>query len=450
MMVKARYVVPVDAPVIENGAVTFERGRITAVGLARTLNSPPVTDYGDAVICPGFVNAHTHLELSMLAGRVPPCGDFVDWLRRLVRALSAEPTTRERIHEAVRKGVTESLRWGVTTVGDITRRPQWTREVLAASPLRGVSFGEVISIGTRRHMLADRLDAAVYAGWPTCSVPRPSGWPTFSKVGSRFGIADRAPTSKDVGHPDERIRAGISPHAPYTVEPDAMRACAERARASNLRLCIHLAESADEELFTRSCEGPFAEHLRELGVWDDAIPAGGCGPVELALRTGLLGKQTVIAHANYVSDADVKRIAASGAAVAYCPRTHGAFEHPPHRFRDMSAAGVNVCVGTDSLASNPSLSILDELRFLRRCRPDLPAEQVMAMGPLRGAYALGFEQETGSLTVGKSADLVVIPLERAGARLESRTSTDSAAGWASIFESTQPPQAVYASGELQQ
>lgn len=410
MIFKARYVVPVDGPVIENGAVVVDDGRIMAVGPARGFSHSPVTDYGDAVICPGFVNAHTHLELSLLAGRIPPGPDFIDWLRRLVAASGAQAASRDTVQEAVQAGVAQSLRCGVTTLGDVTRTPQWTREVLAGatsqcSPwVRGVSFGEVIAIGNRRHLLDERLEAA--------ASPVPSA---------------RQP---------DCVRVGISPHAPYTVEPDAMRACARRARADRIPLCIHLAETADEELFTRSCAGPFVDYLRGLRVWDDHVTAAGCGPVELALRTGLLEKRTIIAHANYVTDQDIAQIARSGASIAYCPRTHQAFEHPPHRFREMLAAGINVCIGTDSLASSPTLSILDELRFLRREHPDLTGQQIISMGTIRGARALGFEDVAGSLAPGKSADLVVIPLAHPA----------SDAAWESILETTGPPTAVQRRG----
>ena len=243
----------------------------------------------------------------------------------------------------------------MTLVGDITRHPDWTREILGTSMLRGVSFGEVAAIGNRRDLLATRLDAV-------CRALRPNS----------------------------RVRIGISPHAPYTVEPDALRACARRAAEGALPLAIHLAESADEAEFTQYATGPLADHLRELGVWDEQIPQSGCGPVELADRTGVLGPATVIAHANYVTDADIELIAARGASVAYCPRTHDAFMHDPHRFREMMRRGVNVCIGTDSLASNPSLSILDELRSLHRAYPDLSPEDLITLGTLCGARGFGF------------------------------------------------------------
>ncbi|MCH7808571.1 MAG: amidohydrolase family protein [Planctomycetes bacterium] len=404
MMLKSRFVLPVDGPVIEDGAVLIRDGRIDAVGSASQLHDDDVTDYGDAVICPGFVNAHTHLELSSLAKTIPPSPDFTDWLRRLMERLHANPLTRDQVAQSVRLGVKQSVLSGVTTIGDVTREPQWTREFLASLGMRGVSFGEVIAIGKRRAKLAQRLREAMR-----------------------------------LDHQTERLRIGISPHAPYTVEPAAMRICAAAARELQAPISIHLAETAAEEAFTRSREGPFAAYLQQLGVWDDAIPASGCSPIELARATGLLGSRTIVAHANYVSDDDIATLAESGAGVAYCPRTHDAFGHVPHRFCAMLQAGVNVCIGTDSLVSNPSLSVLDELRFLRDRHPDVSPDELMAMGTLRGARALGLEHCAGSLTPGKSADLVVVPLDPSTA----------AVGWAALLESTEQPIAVYIAGVLQ-
>ena len=249
----------------------------------------------------------------------------------------------------------------------------------------------------------------------------------------RTRLNDRLEAAASIEHQSDRLRIGISPHAPYTVEPDGLRACAERARRMNAPLCIHLAETAEEATFTQSRGGQFAEFLQEMGIWDEDIPTARCTPVEQCRETGVLSKRTIIAHGNYVSDVDIAIIAESGSSVAYCPRTHHAFGYPPHRFREMLRAGINVCIGTDSLASNPSLSILDELHFLHQRYPDMAAHDLIAMATIRGAAALGWGDEVGSLTVGKAADLVVIPL-KAGAE------------WESVLESTQTPAAVYIDG----
>lgn len=397
MILRARHIVPSSSPAIESAAIEIVGGRVRAAGPVREVAGPPEIDYGDAVILPAFVNAHTHLELSDLAGRVPPDCDFMGWLRRLMTHL-ATPPARDALEASVRRGVGESLSHGVLTIADITRYPHWTRGVLAASPLRSVSFGEVIAIGARRKFLSERLDSA-----------------------ARSDVVA------------ETLRIGVSPHAPYTVEPEALRACAARARQSGLPLTVHLLESPDELEFCRSSAGPLAEYLREIGVWDDHIPASGCTPVELMDRTGILGPSTLLAHVNYATGDDMARIASSGASVVYCPRTHAAFGHAPHPFRQMLAAGINVCVGTDSLASNPSLSILDELRFLRRRDPTFSTDELLRMGTTRGAIALGWSDRTPFPRTGAEASFVVVPL--AG---RSR--------WDSIFDNDLPPIAVYNRG----
>lgn len=407
MLLTCRHVLPVDRPPIERGAVLVRDGRIVSVGPLDEFGRPPDIDYGDAVMLPGLINAHTHLELTYLRGMLPPSSDFVDWLRRMLRHQADAPATAETVDAAVTDGVKQSLRAGVTTVGDITRSPDWSRPVLALHALRAVSFGEVIAIGTRRGMLDDRLAAATSLTFAT-----------------------------------PRLIVGLSPHAPYTVEPEGLRACARRAielRAAGERLpvCIHLSETPQESEFTRSRTGPIADYLAELGILDDRVPRSECSPAELVDRAGLLGPHTVLAHANYVSADDIHLMAERGSSVAYCPRTHAAFRHAPHPFRAARRAGINVAVGTDSLASNPSLSVIDELRFIHQSCHNVALDDLLGMGTMNGARALGLHDEVGSLTPGKWADLAVFPLEQA-------TSKD---GWADVLRSTREPIAVYVAGD---
>lgn len=398
MIVQAKYVVPVDQPPIEDGAVHIREGRIVAVGSASAMPARPGNDFGDAVIFPGLVNAHTHLELSLLRGAVPPSKSLPDWLSRLVGRMRNDPPTPESVAQAVRLGVRQSLMSGVTMIGDITGHPSWSRPILAQQPIRCVSYGEVIAIGKRRGNLAERLTAA------TCA-----------------------------DHQTDRLRIGVSPHAPYTVEPNGLAECARRASTNSLPLCIHLAESSDEDEYTQFRTGPLADHLRHLGVWDDEIPCSGLRAVELTADTGLLGSTTVLAHANYVTDSQIELIARSGSNVAYCPRTHHAFGHPPHRFRDMLAAGVNVCIGTDSLASNPSLSIIDELRFLKRELPTCSVDMLVELATLAGARAMNADHQVGSISAGKLADLAVFPLATGD-------------NWESILNVDTPPLEVFLEG----
>ena len=404
-VIRARWVMIESQHVVENGAVSFRDGVIVEAGHKDDVNGRVVEDFGDALICPGFVNAHTHLELTYLHNLLPPDADFVGWLRRMYQTFLASPPSESAVAESVRAGIEQSLRSGVTTVGDITRNPNAVRPVLAKSSLRAVSFGEVIAIGQRRTLLAERLAAAV---------------------------------SRE--HETERCAIGVSPHAPYSVEPEGMRACAAAAMQNPdrpLRVCVHAGETKDEDAFTRSREGAFADYLRELGPWWDAnIPISECGPFELLDRCELLTPRTVIAHANYASDDDIQLLADRGASVAYCPRTHHAFGHEPHRFREMLATGVNVAIGTDSLASNPSLSIIDELRFLHQHHRDVPVETVFDMGTRRAAKALGLETAVGSIRLGMAADFAVFIAPNRGLRpLQS------------VLQDDQPPCGVFVCGD---
>jgi cytosine/adenosine deaminase-related metal-dependent hydrolase len=186
------------------------------------------------------------------------------------------------------------------------------------------------------------------------------------------------------------------------------------AASTGLPLTIHLAESCDELELLEDHRGPFVSFLAELGVWDPGGLAKGrllTGP-QRVLRKIRHASAALIAHGNYLPT-DVRMPA--NATIVYCPRTHAAFGHPPHPFREFLQRGIRVALGTDSLASNPDLDVLAEMRFVHMCYPDVPGDVILRMGTLAGAEALGWGDATGSLAPGKSADLVVVPLSAANA-----------------------------------
>lgn len=202
----------------------------------------------------------------------------------------------------------------------------------------------------------------------------------------------------------------LSPHAPYSTAPEVYREAIAYCRQRGLPICAHLSETREEAEFLATGTGPFRTLLEHRELWDGSFAPPGCSPVQYAESLGLLELQPLLAHVNYAGDEDIQLMAKRGCSVVYCPRTHRFFEHAPHRYRDMLGAGLNVCLGTDSLASSPSLSILDELRFLRRL-DDLSSDSLLLeMGTIRGARALGLESQLGSLEPGKRADFVVLPL----------------------------------------
>lgn len=407
LSIHARWIVPVVSPPIENGRVVVDGGRIVSV--EEGIPQPGDVDYGDAVVLPGFVNAHTHLELTRMRGRVPFDGSFVDWLRGIV-ILQMTEGGEQTVRAAVGEGLSQSAAVGVTTVVDIGCG-QWTAEAWRATTVNLVGLSEVIGMGPRRFDPHTRSIDQVIAG---CSA------------------------MLDGSHVVEcsRLIYGISPHAPYSTAPDIYRRVIDYVRLRGLPIATHLAETREECEFLARGTGSFRELLEGLGLWDGSFSPPGCSPVEYAERLGLLECRPILAHVNYVSDSDIELLARYGAGVAYCPRTHEFFQHEPHQYRRMLERGVNVCLGTDSLASTGSLSILDELRFLRQMDSSLPSEVLLEMATIRGARAAGQERETGSIEAGKRADLTVIPLSEPSAACPIED----------ILSGIEAPAAVYVAG----
>jgi cytosine/adenosine deaminase-related metal-dependent hydrolase len=378
VVLRAAWVAPMGgrAP-LRDGAVAMAAGCVVAVGPSEALRprfpDADLHDLGDAVLLPGLVNAHVHLELNQLR-----CGDrptsFVDWLLGLMRSAGpGDPAS------AAADGAAECLRFGVTAVGDITAFPAFTRPVVVAAGLAGVSYGEVRAMAARRSFLEPRIAAAA------------------EPVGS------------------DRLRAGISPHAPYSIELDGYRRCLAVAAELGLPIATHLAETVDEATFLADHAGPFRQLWAVLDAWTSDVPTFAGGPIRAAAALGLLASpRALLAHVNHADDAELALLAAGQASVVYCPRTHAYFGHRPHRWRDMLAAGVNVAVGTDSRASAPDLNLVDDLRLLRRLAPDVPAVELWAMATHRAARAIG-RPDLGVLNAGAPGDAVAFPVDPATA-----------------------------------
>ena len=366
----ARYVFPVSGPPLANGTVTVGGDRIEAVQPhgERT----PDEDLGNAAIIPGLVNAHTHLDLSGARGLIPPTDPdhFTDWLRGVIAYRRTR--TPEQTQVDIRTGLAESLRAGTTLLGDIASEgASW--DALAASPARAVVFREMIGLSEERAKAAGVAAWAWYQAHPATAT----------------------------------CRAAFSPHAPYSARGNLLISCCQQ----ELTVAIHLAESPGEVELIRSHSGPFVPFLQDLGVWE---PHELIRSLDIPIVRNRMAGYALFIHGNYLKP-DVSRYFGAGMSVVYCPRTHAAFGHPPHPFREFLARGVRVCLGSDSLASNPDLDVLAEARFVRSRYPDFPGEQLLRMVTLSGAEALGWANETGSLEAGKSADFVAVPLPDADA-----------------------------------
>lgn len=359
----ARWILPVAGPPLERGIVTISGARILAV--ERAGSRPVDLDLGQAAVVPGLVNAHTHLDLSGLRNGCPPGSDFTAWLRAVVqhrRGLSGK-----EVAGAIRLGLEESLACGTTLIGDISAGgASWKQ--LTAAPVRAVVFRELLGLPVERAEQTWKEASAWIAEHPATATCRP----------------------------------GLSPHAPYSVRQSLF----EAAAASSLPVAIHVAETRDELQLLEEHAGSFVPFLTELGVWSPEGLVQGL-PALLNIFAARHPGPLLLVHGNFL---DPTFPLPNQATVIYCPRTHAAFGHDPHPWRQLLAKGVRVALGTDSLGSNPDLDVLGELRFLHRRHPEVQAALLLRLATQNGATALGWGTETGSLEAGKSADLVVVPL----------------------------------------
>jgi cytosine/adenosine deaminase-related metal-dependent hydrolase len=357
--------------------VLIQGDRIIAVDDAKTLQrdhpDAVMIDFGDAIILPGLINPHTHLELSNCNSTDAADLPFEDWILTIpARSGTDGGAPQEVITQAVHRGVAECIRFGVTSVGDISKFAEQTRTVLRDGPLRTVSYGETLGLAKARERYHRQLAAAI----------------------------DRRLAS-------EHLRIALSPHAPYTIEFASYQQCLRVARQNDLPLATHLAETPHESHFLNHLGGAFRRVWEKIGLWHDDVATFEGSPVQFAQAVGLLDYPSLLAHVNYADDADLGLLAAGRASVVYCPRTHQYFGHPPHRWREMLARGINVAIGTDSRASSPDLNLVDDLRLLHGIAPTLPAETLFEMATLRAARALTQDRLAGSLEPGKFADFVI-------------------------------------------
>jgi cytosine/adenosine deaminase-related metal-dependent hydrolase len=369
---RARCVFPVDRPPIEHGIVTFEDERIVAVGTEPLGRREDVQDLGAMALLPGLVNAHTHLEFSDLPRPLgTPCMSLTEWIRLVI---AERGQRRTDALGAIGAGLRESLQHGVTTIGEITT----TNTLAAYADADATLFLEVIGFSRAR---ASSALAAVVA---------------------RLGEFNGA----------DNVVLGLSPHAPYTVSPDLLQQLIVVASERNLPVAMHLAESVDEiELLNRG-SGAFQELLEERSMWDaEAIPPR-TRPLDY-LRRLTEAPRSLVIHGNYL-DHDERKFLADNrdrTSLIYCPRTHGYFAHPPYPLAELLAWGVNVALGTDSRASNPDLDLLAELRYAARTHSSIHPHEILYLGTLAGAIALGRDSDVGSLTPGKYANMIAIPVD---------------------------------------
>ena len=393
LVLRARVVLPVRRPPIENGAVVVSKGRILAVGqwrYVRRHHRGPVRDLGEVILLPGLINAHCHLDYTGMAGMWPSPRSFCDWIKCITTEKSV--WSQAEFAASWREGAAMLLRSGTTTVGDIEALPELLPDAWRTTPLRVISFLEMIGIRNSR-------------------APRQILQEAMEKIASL---------------PAGRCAAGLSPHAPYSTLPELLRLSARAARRRRWLVTTHVAESAAEfEMFAHGRGEMFDWLQRSERPMTDC---GGTSPVKHLEAAGLLARNLLAIHVNYLAPGDAELLARRHVSVVHCPRSHEYFRHEMFPRRALAKAGVNLCLGTDSLATvrkhpreHIELSLFDELRSFAKHHSGVRPEALLRMVTLNPAAAFGLNGRAGELTAGAQADLITVhfdgPLREATAAL---------------------------------
>lgn len=366
-------------------AVAVSGTRIVGVGSRSEITNRfphfEIEDFGEALILPGLVNTHTHLELTALRGYLEhEENDFFAWLRKLTLA-RLEKLTPDDILVSATWGACEAVRAGITCVGDASDSAMMSMRALKDVGLRGVVFQE--SFGPDPRLAQENFEKLK------------------AKVGQLRGLES------------ELVRVGVSPHAPYTVCGPQLESIARFASAERLPLMMHAAESHAEELFVRDGCGIFADGLAKRAIeWKPPR----LSTIQYLKQLGVLDTQPLLAHCIRVDDADIETIRQTGTKVAHCPKSNAKLGHGRAPFEKFLQAGIAVGFGSDSVASNNTCDILEEARFAvllsraANANTSITASDALATATLGGARCLDLQGRIGELREGTQADLAIVSL----------------------------------------
>ena len=372
MIIRARAVVTMDGGAIDNGAVAVAENKIADVGAwpeVSARNSGRVVDLGERVLLPGLINAHCHLDYTVLRGRIAPQASFAEW----IEAINAEKAslTPDDYLCSIQSGFAEAARFGTTTIANLEAFPELLGR-METPPLRTWWFGEMIDV---------RAPVALSSICEQLAVARGKKWPG--------GI-------------------GLAPHAPYSASQKLYAEAAAAAAQHALPLTTHVAESREEMMMFRDGSGALYDFMTRIGR-----PMDDCGtttPLGLLIRRGVLDRRWIVGHLNELSDDDFRQLeSAPKFHIVHCPRSHAYFGHARFAMPKLRSLGLNICLGTDSLASNSDLSLFSEMRQLAGAEPSISAREILEMATVKGAAALGQEQALGRLRRGYFADAIALP-----------------------------------------
>jgi aminodeoxyfutalosine deaminase len=411
MIIRARAVVTMDGPPIENGAVVVEGSRIVDVGNFNELrahNSGEAFDLGEQALLPGLINAHCHLDYTCLRGKIPPPKSFADWIRA-INAEKAKLSAQDYL-ASITEGFSEAKRLGTTTIANLTAFPELIAQI--DPPIRAWWFAELIDVRDPNH-------ASELVEFATGALKRARN--------SGGGI-------------------GLAPHALFTASRDLYRSCEEIAQREKILLTTHLAESCEEMEMFRDGSAPLYDFMKSIGR-----PMSDCGdrtPLghflktvrdsSTAFRSARNDKKAIhndpewiIAHLNELAESDFELLETSKRKfhVVHSPRSHDYFGHSRFPFERLCALGFNICFGSDSLASNRSLSLFAEMRAFQRSEPGLSPDKLLGMVTVNAARALHQENALGRIRPAFQADLITIPRSSLANLFEEIVAFDGPVGW---------------------
>ncbi len=408
MIIRAGTVVTMDGLPIDNGAVAVSGSRITNVGkfsdISATNSGEQIVDLGEQALLPGLINAHCHLDYTCLRGKIPPPKSFTEW----IRAINAEKAnlSPENYIGSINDGFAEATRFGTTTIANLTAFPELVSRIQA--PIRAWWFAELIDV--RDPSRANEIvDAAVE-------------------------------TLKSAEH------WGLAPHAPFTASANLYRRCEEVARLENALLTTHLAESREEMSMFRDASGPLYDFLKEIGRnmadCGRKTPLSQLTEILRDVSTPLdMTESWMLVHLNELAKNDFDLFARSRNqfSIAHCPRSHAYFGHSPFEFETLRELGFNVCLGTDSLASNDDLSLFAEMRAFQKEFPKIPPDEIFRMVTSNPALALGKPHVLGRIGKNCWADLIAVPITGSTSAFEEIVAFDRVVSWLMINGQVQNP-----------
>lgn len=361
---KARWVLPVLTPPVENGVIDIVGDRIAGV----RRGGEATIDLGDVILLPGLVNAHTHLDLTGFPKPAEPPETFADWIRLVICHRVGESPEQRRA--AIRAGVSQSLGHGVTLLGDISSDGSSAR-LLAGQPIASTVYHEVLGVNAKR---ADqtRESASVWVR-ETADLPNVHG---------------------------------LSPHAPYSTRKDLFDWAVSRSEP----IQVHLAETREEIELMACGTGPLVEMLRELDLWPATSLPGSIGELMDLLAAGSRARPLGLVHANCLPISAASGLAPN-VSIIHCPRTHRWFGREPFPASEWMKAGVSLALGTDGEACNADLDILAEAREFAQCQNPIAPQSILEMVTLNGAAVLGWRGRAGALVAGHFADVVALPVD---------------------------------------